>query len=67
MIASEAPYLFASNHGPAYPWNAKPTIHPGYAIAKWVADGGTWTGVVFALFMNDVADELETLTKGTTS
>lgn len=61
LIVGGAPYMFASNHGSAYPWNGKASIHPDYATEKWVANGNTWTGVVYALFLNAVAERMTQL------
>ena len=55
VMEQGAPYMFASSFGPAYPWNGEPTIHPGYASDKWVANRNPWTAVVMALFLNLVA------------
>lgn len=54
-VLGGAPFVFATNYGPAYPWNGNPSIHPGYATEKWVANDNEWTGIVIARFMNTVA------------
>lgn len=50
-----APFMFGSNHGGCYDWNATPTLHPHYVTEHWTRDGKqTWTGLVYARFMNHV-------------
>lgn len=50
-----APFMFGSNHGPCYEWNGTPTLHPNYVTEHWTRDGKqTWTGLVYARFMNHV-------------
>ena len=51
-------FMFASSFGTAYPWNGNPTIHPDYAAEHYVANGNTWTAVVYSLLLNAVAEVL---------
>ena len=57
-VGPGAPYLFASSFGAAYPWTGNPTMPPDYATGHYVGNGATWTGVVIALFLNAVAENL---------
>jgi len=59
-FAVGAPFRFGSSFGALYPWMGEPSVHPDYAKEHFVSNGNPWTATVFALFLNTVAEIIET-------
>ena len=60
IVIPGAPYRFGSSFGALWPWMGEPTVHPDYAKEHYVSNGNPWTAIVFALFLNTVAEIIET-------
>lgn len=53
------PFMFASSFGEMFAWMGRPSIHPDYAQEHYVSrDRSPWTAVVYALFLNWVAEHM---------